>query len=314
MNKAEQRNRSARGNTKTRAFFFTINNITQAMEQLFHDYICKYNIYQIERGESGTVHLQGMMYFENPRTFSTLKKDFPTAHIEVCKDVLDSIAYCSKEDSRVRGPYEKGDRPQGQGKRNDLIALNESIKTGTKVLDIRQDNPMMYHQYGRTLNQLESDAKNNNVRINMTEGVWIFGSTGKGKSHLARELCIGQSVYTHTTKDKGWWDRYDQQDVVIIDDFRGEIEYNELLKLVDKWEHYVSRRGRDPISFNSKLVIITSSLPPNRVYNRRCAEDSIEQLKRRFIIWDIDLDQEVTDLDRYSEKPSECGVVPLSPW
>ncbi|MGN5495186.1 hypothetical protein ACLJCJ_09470, partial [Campylobacter coli] len=78
--------------------------------------------------------------------------------------------------------------------------------------------------------------------------------TGTGKSHIARELAENQPIYNHTVKDKGWWDRYEQQPVVIFDDFRGEIEYNEILKLVDKYPHHVSRRGQKPLSFNSNLV------------------------------------------------------------
>lgn len=304
------------GNTKSRAYFFTINNIDEATELMFRAYTCKYQIYQIERGQNGTIHLQGMMYYDNPRGFGVIKKAFPTAHIEVCRDVIKAIAYCSKEDTRVRGPYELGEKPVGQGKRTDLLALNEQIKNGTKVLDIRQDDPMIYHQYGRTLNQLETDAKNKNIRTSMTEGLWIYGSSGKGKSHMARELSKGKTIYVHTTKDKGWWDRYDQQEVVIIDDYRGEIDYNELLKLVDKWEHYVVRRGKDPISFTSPLVIITSSLPPNKVYNRRNVEDSLQQLLRRFIIWDMNKDCEVTEFeeevasDIYSKEPSAL----YPPW
>lgn len=276
------------GNTKHRAYFFTINNIDEAQERLFREHDHKYYVYQIEQGESGTVHLQGMMYFGNPRVWGPLKTLFPLAHIEACKDVQACIKYCTKEKTRVRGPYEGGVMPE-QGKRCDLHELHEKIKSGEKVLNIRQDNPIHYHQYGRTLNQLESDAYNMNIRNSMTEGVWIFGSTGKGKSHMARELCKG-SIYIHNLEDKGWWDNYKQQDNVIIDDFRGEIKYNELLKLVDKWEHSVIKRGQEPIQFTSKAIIITSSLPPHKVYKNRVIEDSLDQLKRRFIVWDIDKD------------------------
>lgn len=275
------------GNTKHRALFFTINNFTDADETRFAGIDCQYQIYQIEEGKKGTVHLQGFVYFKNPRSFKAIKQLFPKAHIEIAKSIKNCIEYCSKDDTRIRGPYEKGNKPE-QGKRDDLKEVHQLINNGTSVLSLRQENPMLYHQYGRTLNQLETDAKNNNIRTSMTQGIWIFGSTGKGKSHMARELCNKKTVYTHTVKDKGWWDRYDQQQIVLIDDYRGEIDYNELLKLVDKWEHYVCRRGKDPISFTSEGVIITSSLPPHKVYKNRVLEDSIDQLKRRFIIWDID--------------------------
>ena len=140
---------------------------------------------------------------------------------------------------------------------------------------------MKYHQYGRTLNKIEDLAMRNKYRSEMTKGIWYWGETGVGKSHKAFE---GFNPKTHYVlpNDNGWWDAYTQQDTIIINDFRGEIRYNELLNLVDKWPFNVKRRNREPIPFISKTVIITSSLKPEDVYHNRNDEDKIEQLLRRF--------------------------------
>jgi len=192
-----------------------------------------------------------------------------------------------KEDTRVRGPYEKGELPS-QGERNVLIILKDEIMSGEITVEqIILERPHLYHQYGRTLNAIESKYMNTRHRSEMTQGFWLWGKTGVGKSHMARQIASNATIYVHTTKDKGWWDNYKQQSVVILDDFRGEIDYNELLKLVDKWPHYVSRRGTEPISFYSDCVIITSSLHPEDVYRKRDAEDSLDQLLRRFEICEI---------------------------
>lgn len=42
----------------------------------------------------------------------------------------------------------------------------------------------MYHQYGRTLNAVEDITLRQKYRKWMTEGIWIYGKTGVGKSHL----------------------------------------------------------------------------------------------------------------------------------
>lgn len=50
-----------------------------------------------ETGESGTPHLQAYVSFENQISFSTLKRDFPTAHIERARgSPNDNLDYCSK--------------------------------------------------------------------------------------------------------------------------------------------------------------------------------------------------------------------------
>ena len=66
-----------------------------------------------------------------------------------------------------------------------------------------------------------------------------------------------------------------------MNDYRGELKYNKLLQLVDKWPMKVSRRGREPTQFLGKHIIITSSLHPRDVYNPRADEDSLAQLYRR---------------------------------
>ena len=84
--------------------------------------------------------------------------------------------------------------------------------------------------------------------------------------------------------DNGWWDGYTGEDIVIINDYRGSLTYSFLLNLVDKWPMSVRRRCREPVPFLAKHVIITSSEPPWEVYNNLSANDSLDQLHRRFSV------------------------------
>ena len=94
--------------------------------------------------------------------------------------------------------------------------------------------------------------------------------------------------------DKGWQDGYSGQETVIVNDFRGSIPYGELLNLVDKWPHFVPRRGREPAPFLAKKFIVTSSLTPEQVYHNLAASDSLDQLSRRFKV-------EAISAPKYSE-------------
>lgn len=95
-----------RGNTNTlpksrnRSYCFTLNNYTDDDVKNIQKLDCKY-CFQEETGESGTKHLQGVLYFKNPRTFSSIKKMLPRAHIEKTIDFSASVRYCSKEDTRT---------------------------------------------------------------------------------------------------------------------------------------------------------------------------------------------------------------------
>jgi len=142
---------------------------------------------------------------------------------------------------------------------------------------------MIVHQYGRTLDRIEDISMRKIHRTEMTEAVWLWGPTNVGKSHKAFE---GYTPETHYLwpNDGRWWDGYRQQNTVIFNDFRGEIPYNVMLQIVDKWPFQVPRRGREPMPFTSKRVIITSSLSPMAVYHNREAEDSLAQLLRRMTV------------------------------
>lgn len=266
-----------------RNIFLTYNNYGENYDS-FIEWCrnkCSYFVIGKEVGEKGTPHLQGYLEFKNQVRFNTLKKKWNAIHWEDTIDVESSITYCKKENNFI----EEGTRKK-QGERTDLKKIADDIFDGDTSVDaICVNNPMLYHLYGRTLHKIEDLAMRQRYRTTMTQGYWYYGSTGCGKSIKAFENFNPSTHYVWKLNDNNWQDGYTQQDTVIIDDFRGSIPYDELLRMVDIHpNYYVPRRGKEPIPFTSKTVIITSSLKPEQVYNRRDKEDSIEQLLRRFIV------------------------------
>lgn len=90
--------------SKSRGWAITINNYTKedikTVKELEGEYC-----FQEETGESGTKHLQGMVYYKNARSFNQMKNMFRTAHIEKMKNKIASIKYCSKEETRTGKIY-----------------------------------------------------------------------------------------------------------------------------------------------------------------------------------------------------------------
>lgn len=262
-----------------RRVVFTLNNYTEQDVKQFEELPCKFIQFGREVGEKGTPHLQGYIEFKHSVRFSTLKHLSPKAHWErALGSELHNYAYTGKDQNYFR----KGTAGK-QGERTDLNLIKDDIMNGKKVDDLVLEKPMVYHQYGRTLTKIEDLAMRKKYRTEMTKGIWIWGKTGVGKSHMAFEGFTPETHYV-LPNDNGWWDAYTQQETVIINDFRGEIPYNQLLQLIDKYPFCVKRRNREPMPFISKTVIITSSLPPEKVYKNRDAEDSICQLIRRLEI------------------------------
>ena len=76
----------------------------------------------------------------------------------------------------------------------------------------------------------------------MTEDVWYYGPTAVGKSHNAFDGYDYRTHYVKCLKDD-WWCGYKGQEIVILNDFRGQIDYSEMLQLCDKWPHTVKQRN-----------------------------------------------------------------------
>lgn len=239
---------------------------------------------------TGRNHWQVYVHWIDNRTLTSCSKNLDKITCLVAKGTAE------QNRTYIKGPYTEGDKhkPENplfkeygklpeQGKRNDLDKIKDEIIAGRKVDEIAIEQPTIYHQYGRTLNKIEDIAMRRKFRTEMTTCIWYYGSTGVGKSHKAFENYHPDTHYV-LPNDNGWWDAYTQQDTVIINDFRGWIPYDRLLQLIDQWPETVNRRGREPMPFISKNIIITSSLAPEEVYCHRMENDKIEQLLRRICV------------------------------
>lgn len=244
--------------------------------------------------DTGRMHWQGAVCFKNAKTLKAAKRAVGgNPHMQTMKGTWEhQVAY-------IKGPFEDGDKKKEenetyeclpdedaiprQGKRTDLKKMAEEIMEGKSVDEMCVENPMAFHQYGRTLSRLEDIRNNRKKRNFMTKGIWLWGPTGTGKSWAAHHN-YGDDKWVMPKDDHGWCDTYEGQEVVIIDDFRAHLKYDALLTLVDENEHVLSRRGRQPRQFVSKIVVITCSMPPEELYNHRRDMDDIAQLRRRFVV------------------------------
>lgn len=270
-------------NMSTRNVCFTLNNYSEEEEKDIQSLDCGYLVYGYEIGENGTPHLQGYIEFRGSKRWTTLKNLNKRIHWESRRgSSQQAINYCKKD-----GKYFEKGEPSRQGERRDLEELkNDIIEEKTTVDEITINTPNYYHLYGRTLNKIEDIALRKKYRNWMTTCDWLYGKTGAGKSHKAFENYNPDTHYVYPN-DNGWWDGYSGQEIVIINEFRGQITYSELLDLIDKWPKTVKRRNREPVPFLAKHIIITSSLRPEEVYFNLAENDRLEQLLRRITVAEV---------------------------
>lgn len=91
---------------KDRAFTLTWNNPPDTVDTLIPNLMGEGGkwVFQHEKGDSGTHHVQGVVRFANARTLKQVTDIFPKCHIEVCKNWKASVKYCSKSDTAIGEP------------------------------------------------------------------------------------------------------------------------------------------------------------------------------------------------------------------
>jgi len=271
---------------KFRAWCFTINNPTAQDDphsSLNEDNV-DFAIWSLEQGENGTPHYQGYAKFKNARYLKGIKKLLPRAHLEPARGTdTDNQEYCSKAEGHLDGPWIIG-KPGQQGKRSDWYAIRDEIKEENPTMErLASDYPMQVATcYGGVM-RLKSIFTP--PRTEMATTFVIFGEPGSGKTHYAvdwlKDCSPGVLPYQKEPDDK-WWDLYDNQPTVLIDDFEGDIPFTMMKRMMDKYDFKGEVKGgytRIPV----KYVAITSNLHPNTWYD--WSRKSLGALTRRVTKW-----------------------------
>ena len=106
----------------------------------------------------------------------------------------------------------------------------------------------------------------------------LVGPTGTGKTYWAYQKY--EKIYQPIiTKDKIWWDGYNQESVILLDDYRGEITYSKLLTLLDKYPK-TGEVKCSSVALNYSTVIITSNHHISEWYPNLSHSD-LDPLRRR---------------------------------
>ncbi len=278
MSKAEQ------------GWVFTIFDITNEVIEFIKTWHVKGCKAEFETcGKTGKRHIQGAVWLRNKdkSRLSAMRKlcGGNTWHWEVMLGSWSDQNYCLKEggENIIRND---GTGPS-QGARTDLASMKRKIDDGASELDLWEYDFATMSRTSRAMKEYMDLKRRRRFRTEMTQGVWYHGGTGVGKSHTAFEGFDPDTHYVHEVADKGWWDGYTGQEIVIFNEFRGGIPYERMLTLTDKWPCSVPRRGREPTPFLAKKIIVTSPLTIEGCYPLLCEGDSFEQFTRRFDVKEL---------------------------
>lgn len=218
--------------------------------------------YSLEQGENGTPHFQFVIKFKKQMRFTAIKKLYPEVHIEPCKSVQASVEYCMKQDdTHLAGPFILGEKiAEQRGRRTDLDDIRSAIKNGISDYELYDKFFSSMARFPQLANKARMAFAEKKLR-KLTVEVY-YGVSGSGKSYKA----YTENPDAFRKPDKGeWWDGYQMEDTVILDDFNGSIAFQDLLKVLDIYPHRVQVKG-GYIPANWTKIIITSNFHPKDWY------------------------------------------------
>lgn len=264
--------------SRSRSWCFTLNNYTQADEDLLQNdssavrYVC----YGREVGESGTPHLQGFIYFNNPCALSLCRERVGNAHCEIARGTTkQAVEYCKKDGDC----YERGSAPltsaeKGEAEKERWDRSRDAAKEG-RLDDIDSD---IYVRYYRTLKDIKRDHMSRPEDAAECTGMWITGLSGVGKSYKARQD-YPDAYFKMANK---WWDGYQGEENVIIDDLDvGHACLGHHLKIwADRYSFVAETKGGATMIRPTK-IIVTSQYRIDQIWTDA---ETVDALKRRFQI------------------------------
>lgn len=168
--------------------------------------ICKSFKFQLERGEGGYEHFQGVMSLRVKHRMNEVKNmlGWDTVHLEPCKQWFASLNYCGKPEGRIAGPWTERVKVIEPKIKGDLFPWQEELVT---YLDSQPDD--------RKIRIYQDPIGNNGkstfgIHLHRTRSDVLYIPSGKFegvKEHIVRAINEGgiRAVIFDIPRDKGDW-------------------------------------------------------------------------------------------------------------
>ena len=272
---------------QSRKWLLTINNpldhgmthdeIIDRAQKFNPDYVCLAD----EIGASGTLHTHVYLYSSSPMRFGTVKKRFPTAHIDkatgTSKEIRDYVckqgkwADTDKAKTSIEGTFKEfGELPDEATEKSPKYAkLLQCVKDGMTNQEILAIDPSFAFHLEH-IDKLRQDIRfekylNENRFIKVH---YLYGDSGTGKTrsiyekHPAEEIC---RITHYPSRGNVQFDAYKGQSVLVFEEFHSEIPISMMLNLLDIYPLMLPARYHDRIACYL-TVYITSNIPLEEQY------------------------------------------------
>lgn len=222
---------------------------------------------------TGRLHNQGYIQCFEKQSVKRIQKWLNSnCHLEpMYGSILQNENYCSKEHK-----YNKLGEFVAQGQRCDLQEFYELIKTKSDYELLEEGHASQFIRNHNAVAKIRSillKEKAKQARWRVLDVIILLGKAGCGKSKMVHQN--NDNVFMVDYDQKFIFDGYEGEDIILIEEFNGQIKYNYLLKMLDGHPLPLNVKfGRSHALYTK--VYITSNVHPLRWYN-----NVRDNLKRR---------------------------------
>lgn len=253
-----------------------------------------YCVWQQERcPETGRLHYQGYAEFSKPISMRQAQKAIgdPVAHIKTRYGTQkEAITYCTKEETRVAGPWSVGEAKK-QGSRTDIQAIANMARDNVPIAEIVDEIPNAL-RYTRNIREIKYEYGRERAKKRKHWPCFVrvlWGETGTGKTSAALEYPASFFKW-NPTKGAYWMDGYDGETHLIIDDYQDQIPIQSFLNILDDYSCQIPVKGGF-VWRGWDMITITSNYPPEEWYRLDDGKSTIKEPTRDAMMRRIDLIQ-----------------------
>lgn len=286
--------RATRAQRKTWCFtsYVTKHYSYYKNELSLHQSGIRYMVYQLEKcPTTDRLHLQGYVEFYKDKRMTQVKRilENNALHLEARRGTRKQARdYCCDEDKRLPNTEAVflGKFRTRQGHRTDVDQIADCVIDGWSASQIAAEFPSIYMRMHRGIAALitkrDEATLNQYHKIDTTV---VFGKSRAGKTRFIFDKHGAENVYVaQITEDrKLWFQGYEGQKVLLINEFYGQLPVNYMQNLLDNYRMQLQVKGGHAVS-NWDHIYITANCDPIEWYSgwRRIPEAVMESIFRRF--------------------------------
>lgn len=248
------------GSERVREIVFTVNNYDEGdREKIMALEWVSYGVCGKEVAPStGTPHLQGFLQLTKRMRIKSVNDKLKAA---VAKSVWTQAAkggptknleYCSKA-----GDFKEWGKPRSQGKRMDLEAAYDAARSDKPMIEVADEHKSAFIRYHRGIEKVrELHNKEQASEWREVKTTLHTGPTGCGKTRTA--MASAERVYKIQGDQLKWWDGYEGEDTIVIDEYSNDVKVTTLLSFLDGYKLRLPIKGGFTYARWTKVHITTN--------------------------------------------------------